>query len=311
MELTETDDAVAGTVAKYDSTDIVLPMLYDDGTYTCQISIQGGKTLQAQVDTGSPFLILSDENYEGQGQASGYKDTYERYTSQEGKVKWDQGTVQFISSGAEFGSVVYGVFKTYVNKGGSADVILGLVRNRDDDVRPSFLGQTLIQSVCLDFVSSTLTLSRGALILPGADFVPLVDLRTQFRAPVQHYVVLLQNLVVNDRLVRTSEPIYAMIDTGASGCFITENMFYPLQRQARGWRSMEVDITTYRGETVTLSARRPDPLFLVLPATYPWLPSDANLIVLGLSFLRNSKITLDLLQSKMLLRQFPENPSTA
>mmetsp|Transcript_25383 Transcript_25383/g.47918 ORF Transcript_25383/g.47918 Transcript_25383/m.47918 type:complete len:292 (+) Transcript_25383:367-1242(+) len=212
---------------------------------------------------------------------------------------------------AEFGSVVYGVFKTYVNKGGSADVILGLVRNRDDDVRPSFLGQTLIQSVCLDFVSSTLTLSRGALILPGADFVPLVDLRTQFRAPVQHYVVLLQNLVVNDRLVRTSEPIYAMIDTGASGCFITENMFYPLQRQARGWRSMEVDITTYRGETVTLSARRPDPLFLVLPATYPWLPSDANLIVLGLSFLRNSKITLDLLQSKMLLRQFPENPSTA
>ena len=92
-----------------------------------------------------------------------------------------------------------------------------------------------------------------------------------------------------------------MIDTGASGVFISEDFFYDLQQSARGWRSMEVDLATHGGKSITLSSKRPDPLFICLPASFPWLPAQANLIVLGVSFLQNRSITIDTKLSKLMV----------
>ena len=102
----------------------------------------------------------------------------------------------------EFLDIVFGVFKTQVDKGGrGAQVILGLVRNTERDIRPSLISQTDIRSLNMDFVHRTLTLSRGALIPSSADYVPLVDLRAFFRAPVQQYVARVKTMVVNDQVL--------------------------------------------------------------------------------------------------------------
>eukprot|EP00854_Cymbomonas_tetramitiformis_P021151 gene21151-25404_t len=134
------------------------------------------------------------------------------------------------------------------------------------------------------------------------DFIPLLDLKQRYGAPVQHYIALVESFIVNGSRVRTPRPIYAMIDTGSSGLYITENMYYDLQREARGWRSAEVAFTTKQGNRISMKAARPNPLFLCLPASFPWLPEEsAYLIVVGIAFLENTVLTLDADESKMLL----------
>jgi hypothetical protein len=78
-----------------------------------------------------------------------------------------------------------------------------------------------------------------------------------------------------------------------------------LVTQAKGWRSLEMDMRTAAGETVTVSSGRPDPYFLVLPASFPWLPADANLIVIGCAFLAGTVTTIDILESKLVLERAP------
>ena len=68
----------------------------------------------------------------------------------------------------------------------------------------------------------------------------MVDLRHAYNAPVQQFVGKVERFFVNGQLVRTSTPIYAMIDTGTTGLYIVESMFYDLQRQAKGFKSAEV-----------------------------------------------------------------------
>lgn len=63
--------------------DLVVPIVFDEGSYFCALSIAGGRTLLALADTGSPFMVVNGDLYDGQGVHSAYADTYERYTSEE------------------------------------------------------------------------------------------------------------------------------------------------------------------------------------------------------------------------------------
>ena len=84
---------------------------------------------------------------------SRYTPTYEMYASQAGDVEWEEGPV-VLAEGAKFRKVVYGVFQdTLANYGGADGVIFGLIRNKNDDIRPSFLEQTNVRSFRLDFVN--------------------------------------------------------------------------------------------------------------------------------------------------------------
>jgi len=303
-------EAVDSSFVNDMTSDIRLPIYFYDGAYVCDFSIEGGAKLFGQLDTGSPFLILTNDFYQNQGRRTNLPDTYERYTGEEGLVQWNQGTIRFGPLKTEGNSipyfesvpdVIFGVFTTYMNNGGDSSIIIGLIKNRADDVRPTFLEKTNVRTLVFDFVQNELLLSSRSLISSREDKISFVDFRYKFNAPVQHYICEIENLLINDQLVRTSKKIYGMIDTGASGVYVSEKVFYELQSQARGWRSMELDVKTSKGNLKSLRASRPDPLFVVLPGKFPWLPPDSILIVIGIVFLQQCKVTLDVDKSTMVL----------
>jgi hypothetical protein len=70
------------------------------------------------------------------------------------------------------------------------------------------------------------------------------------------------------------------------------------QRARNVWDTVEVEFKTNSGETVTLNAKRP--ITTPLVSDRPWGKKlDGHLIVLGLAFLDNLKMTIDADNSKI------------
>jgi hypothetical protein len=189
-----------------------------------------------------------------------------------------------------------------VAKGGVSDQsLVGLVKQTAPGIRPSLLGQTDFCCFKLDFRAACLTLACYTLLPPLADTVPLVDLRSM-GAPSQQYVARVKSLLVNGQLVRSGLPIYAMIDSGSTGLYMTESLFYPLQRESRGFRSCTVEFETGSGSLTSLTASRASPLFLCFPTRFPWFDEQAGyLLVVGMAFLDDAAVTIDMDRSEMLV----------
>ena len=89
--------------------------------------------------------------------------------------------------GFEFPETVLGVTSEVSAKEGASPAgnapFLGLVKYRQDWIRPTFLEQTDIASFQLDFMTSSLLLSRVPLIPPGATSLRQ-GRRLQLRAPL-------------------------------------------------------------------------------------------------------------------------------
>ena len=81
-------------------------------------------------------------------------------------------------------------------------------------MRPTFLEQTDICSLCFDFRELTLKLSRRPLI--AGDAIPLLDLR-ELGAPIAQYACVVSRLLVNGVPTALERPCVAVIDTGTTG----------------------------------------------------------------------------------------------
>eukprot|EP00667_Euglena_gracilis_P009616 EG_transcript_9768 len=279
-----------------------IPITYSDGVYYCEYTLLGGRRSVAVVDTGSPFLIMPARWDVPNPKRTRLGTTYEEYASEEGEVVWNRAPVIMPTTAASpvvFRGVVYGVFQTYQVKVGAAGVMLGLIRNRRWDIRPTFLEQTNVKAFSLDFRQQVMTLSPKPLILPSMDSIPLLDLRSLSSCPVQHYVCVLRGVSINGRQVPTSRPIYGLIDTGCTGLLIHGRFYSPLGRLGGSFREVTVTVKTSAGRCITLQATRQDPNFLALPVNFPWLPADACLLVLGLAFLKGKVLTIDPVASRM------------
>jgi hypothetical protein len=209
---------------------------------------------------------------------------------------------------------------------GPGGVFFGLIRDTDTWIRPSFLGQTTVRSFQVDLQSAekSMALSTGPgelLLLDNSpttepytsgtrevDHIPLIrDLNRRFKDPVYHYVAKAATIRVNgSRLLAdssSSKPIYVIFDTGVSGMVVTSDILeerYAAARRNREkslWGTVEIDLSTKSGNTVSLMARRP----VTTPfGQKPW-PSfkNAHLIVMGLAFLDDHKMTVDIDQQKL------------
>mmetsp|Transcript_24796 Transcript_24796/g.45596 ORF Transcript_24796/g.45596 Transcript_24796/m.45596 type:complete len:151 (+) Transcript_24796:2-454(+) len=129
-----------------------------------------------------------------------------------------------------------------------------------------------------------------------------LDLNKKYGDPTIHYVGVASSITANgSNLASTSHrngKIYCIFDTGCSGMSVSPGLFDERYATARAqkekslWGTVDVELTTIAGETVTLSAKRP--ITTPLGSERPWGKKlDGHLIVLGLSFLEGRKMTVD------------------
>ena len=310
----------------YESITIPLHWIPSLSAYVVYYSVGGKERFGAIVDTGSPFLVVPnycDRQKYGcflaeQSRPSGLAPTLERFDNNEGEVEWRRAPFSFLeASGSMMGppQMVFGVASESLLNG-SGGVFLGLIRDTDAWIRPSFLGQTSVKSMVMDLrgetqnsATKTLTLStQSADLFRDDTYIPLVrDLNRKFGDPVIHYTAKASDFTVNGNSVLPRgdrKPIYVILDTGVTGMVVSRELFDQRYTDARRnkekslWGKVEVAFpkrTNNRKEltqTVVLSACKPVTTPLGMK---PWPKfNNAHLIVLGLAFLDGHRIAIDM-----------------
>jgi len=277
-----------------------------------------GERFGGIVDTGSPFLTVpatcSTWSYKylngcyrpERTRDSGYANTIEGFDNLQGPVAWRNARFSFDNATASEEELTFGALGPELLDG-PGGVFLGLMKNTDRWIRPSFLGQAGYESFRVDLREKpTLTLSKRPMIAEGVDHIPLVrDLNRRYRAPVVHYSARPSSFVVNGLPLRLNEryPALVIFDTGLSGMAVSEELWEGRNLQARKnkekslWGEVRVTFGTAAGEEVELTARQP--LTTPLGEDTPWTRFKGNLIVLGLAFLDGRAMTVDVDDDKL------------
>ena len=193
---------------------------------------------------------------------------------------------------------------------GPGGIFLGMVKNTDSWIRPSFLGQSDVSALSVDLRQREGMYKALTLYGPTYDtqqqqqnYIPLVrDLNKRFGDPTVHYVGVASSINANGSNLATSSSrrnkIYCIFDTGCSGMTISQSLYderYGIARTNREkslWGTVDIDFKTNTGETITLNAKRP----ITTPLDdRPWGKKlDGHLIVIGLAFLEGLKTTIDI-----------------
>jgi hypothetical protein len=166
--------------------------------------------------------------------------------------------------------LVFGILASSL-MGGSGGVFMGLIRDTDPKLRPSFLGQLGIRSFTIDFGNNLLTLSDQPLPLvfsssssfstssstlatttessssspsgsPHQLFRPYIPLVTDLRRygdPAQHYTAQAASIMVNGRPLVSPvdggpyQNIYVIFDTGVTGMVVDLQLWEDRYKVAR------------------------------------------------------------------------------
>merc|ERR1719491_649250 len=133
-------------------------------------------------------------------------------------------------------------------------------------------------------------------------YIPLVsDLNLKYKDPVGHYTAIAEKILVNGSPLQPvrfrNKPTYVIFDTGVTGMVVSQELFkerYIVARNNREksvWPSVEIFFRTKMGTSVSLQASNP----ITTPlGEKPWPNFNANLIVMGLAFLDDHIITIDI-----------------
>jgi hypothetical protein len=306
------------TIIKQGET-VIVPLTYISSlsAYVIYYNV-GGDRFGAILDTGSPFLTVPgycNKNKYGcylqeHSQPSGLSSTYEQFDNNEGEVEWRRAPFSFTNATGSMMvplAMTFGVLSDSL-MGGSGGIFFGLVRDTDNRIRPSFLGQTNVQAFAIDLASSskTLTLTTDSL-LDHSDYIPLVkDLNRKYGDPTIHYTAKAKSFVANNSTVaaagKDGKPIYVIFDSGVSGMVVSQELLDERYATARSnrerslWGSVQISFQTKRGQTMELTATKP----LTTPlGQIPWKGFNAHLIVVGLAFLDGNKMTVDISKQKL------------
>jgi len=277
-----------------------------------------GERFGGIVDTGSPFLTApatcSTWSYKYLNgcyrpeltRDSGYANTVEGFDNLQGPVVWRNARFSFDNATASEEELTFGALGPELLDG-PGGVFLGLIKNTDRWIRPSFLGQAGFESFRVDLRRTpALTLSKRPMIAEGSDHIPLVrDLNRRYKAPVVHYAARPSSFAVNGVPLRQNAryPALVIFDTGLSGMAVSEELWDGRNLQARKnkekslWGDVRVTFGTAAGEEVELSAKKP--LTTPLGEETPWTRFRGNLIVLGLAFLDGRAMTVDMDDDKL------------
>eukprot|EP00977_Amphora_coffeiformis_P019713 scaffold7405_cov204-Amphora_coffeaeformis.AAC.11 len=297
-----------------------MPLFYIPSLNAYIVKFQvGGDRFGAIVDTGSPFLTVPNYCREKEygcfhperSKPSGLPESYEIFDNNQGNVEWRRAPFAFVNvtttqqggrEGQSADDLTFGVLSNSLLSG-SGGVFLGLIRDTDPRIRPSFLGQTNVKSFAIDLSShqKTLTLSTSHLLRQQqrSDYVPLTtDLSLKYQDPVCHYTAKAESVMVNGSpLVVDGKPIYIIFDTGLTGMAISQDLWnqrYDTARRNREkslWGFVTISLKSHGGRKVTVEATKPISTPL---GGITWPGFDAHLIVAGLAFLDNRKTVIDI-----------------
>ena len=270
--------------------------------------------------------------YRQQGVPSGLKTTFEQFDGFEGEVEWRRAPFSFVNATGSMivssPTVVFGVADDDVMSG-PGGVFFGLVKETDARIRPSFLGQTDITSFIIDLRNTNVNVNVNvnaddaknnvleiggfedepgpslALstvpFLSSVDYIPMTKDLRRVGDPVQHYVSKLKSITINGTplIPKDKRPIYAIFDTGVTGMVMSRELYDQRYMEARERRERklwggEVNLTfeTARKSSKTISAVKP--LTTPFDPKANWKNFRGHVIVLGLSFLDEMKLTVDI-----------------
>jgi hypothetical protein len=328
-----------------DNNDVIFSLEYLDGVITTNYSLNpesASKGVRAIVDTGSPFLIVPTictslwgcpSRQELQAlRPSGLEDTVEVFGGQDYDTSWallNRGVTPLPPpSSTRKGDYPRLLRNDAVVATVGSDIMLppggvffGLIKYKSQFIRPTFLGQTNVKSFSIDLRKNELSMSTKRKISPGSpNSFHMIDLRP-LGDSVYHYACRVANVRVNGVSITDdlpmAQPIYAIFDTGTSGCGIHDVLYFG-ESMPLPARRVELDLENVLGERVTLKAEATrKELFVVTPSKIPWFDASTNkhpedmpdytdsgrfeprVIVLGTSFFKNRKLTIDIDDAKI------------
>jgi hypothetical protein len=330
-----TEDLISTDTLLSESTpaSITVPLIFTGQELLISYKVDDSR-FRAVLDTGSPFLLVPGSCglntqrksgcYRNQGRPTGLETTIEIFDGFEGEVEWRHGPFDFVNVTDNEGrpgtmlnllkrdenDVIFGVASEDI-MGGPGGVFFGMIKNTDARIRPSFLGQTNVQSFQVDLKSRprTLTLSNQAMIdASSTPYIPMTNvLRRRYGDPVGHYTARACSIFVNGYpLFESSASIFVIFDTGVTGMIVSRGLFNEQYATARKRK----DKSLFGNVTLTFDTRRGDSgdgtavtsLTAIKPLTTPFdpekqwkrFPKSSHIIVLGLAFLEDRKMTVDI-----------------
>lgn len=295
------------------------------GCFCVLLNVQGQQVYRAAVDTGSPYLVLSgnqdtvvsktNSRKELNLPDSGYPPTEEIYGSASGFLDWKQARLDFRSQPKlSSQSTILAMMDGQLNRE-TGGTLLGLVKYPNpprqlDCYRPTWLQQvqfkdgSSVSSFSID--QKFLTLSNKSLMQSHVPRIPLVDLRP-LGDFIEHYNCRVHEIVLDGYKISSQmlggRPIVAVLDTGLTGCLVTQPFWDTLTEQLqidpRRVKEMVVrikDVTKQHTIDFVSGRAVSKTLFYVAPIELDWFynPQKAPLlIILGQAFLSQGKLTID------------------
>lgn len=254
----------------------------------------------AVIDTGSPFLTCPEKGARPfLSPAPTYPDTHEQYGQTIGSTSWREANLRM-------GGSLQGQFVVATSNEGliaeTGGLFLGLILR--DDMRPSFLEQTPYRYFSISYPARRLVLSSKSLFQRDREAFKLFDL-TPYGPNLHHYAIQCNRVEFycssdNAILPEAHRPIVVVIDTGLTGCVLSDS-----------WKEdLSVSPDTITGMHIHLRddlILRSDPTHWYLSCfRLPWFDDESNhphIIAVGATFLSQSDITVDTVERRMQLKK--------
>lgn len=268
--------------AAQDNGRLVIPLSTYDGVYCMNYTVNGNQ-YRGIVDTGSPFLIVPSVDTTIWGYTkkdsppytdSGLSMTTEIFGGQDYETYWKVGDLD-LPGANKFKKIVFAnVGEDIMRPPGG--VFVGLIKYKADDIRPTLLGQLKYSSIQFDSLNKELILSKSPLISTEetkAATIKMDDLRV-LGDPVYHYAAKIKSLEINGRKVASNSTIYAVFDTGTTGCVLSDDLMNDYETP-NPIRKVRVILSSERGEDIVIeTGATRDEIFVVTAAKIPWFTKE-------------------------------------
>lgn len=270
---------ILNSAARWDDT-LRIPLEKYDGVFCMNYTVNGNQ-YRGIVDTGSPFLIVPSVNTRIWGSTSstsvpyidsGLPKTTEIFGGQDYETYWKVGDLKLANSYALKSVVFANVGEDIMRPPGG--VFVGLIKYKAEDIRPTLLGQMKFSSIQFDRDNRELILSKNALIpakQPTA--IQMTDLRV-LGDPVYHYAAQVKSLEINGRQIAANSTIYAVFDTGTTGCVLSDDLMNDYETP-NPIRKVRIVLRGEDGEDVYVeSGASREEIFVVTAAKIPWFTKE-------------------------------------